>query len=203
MSLKAELRTKTGTSASRQARREGKIPVSLYSKDVEPTSLLVDRREFEALLKAEGQNAVFTLAYDGKDQTVIIKNFEKAALKDEFYSVDLQAVSANETLQVEVPVVLVNAETVKEGVVDLVSTEVLVEATPANIPATLEFDVTGLVIGDVRTVADLTVPAGVTVLTDAETTLVSIAVPTEEPAEDEEQEEVAEPEVIGEEASEE
>ena len=41
MSIKAELRTKTGTGASKQARREGKIPATLYGKEVEATSLLV------------------------------------------------------------------------------------------------------------------------------------------------------------------
>lgn len=202
MSLKAELRTTTGTNATRQGRKEGKLPASLYSKGQEPVSLFVNHREFEALLKKEGQNAVFNVEFDGQTKQVLVKDFERAALKDIFYSVDFQEVSANEKLQVEVPVVLVNVETVEEGVVDQVSNTVLVETTPANIPASIEFDVKGLVIGDVKTVADLTLPANVEAITEAETTVVSIAVPTEV-AEVEETEEVAEPEVIGEESTEE
>ena len=38
MNLKAELRTTTGTSASRKARQEGKIPVAMYSKGEETQS---------------------------------------------------------------------------------------------------------------------------------------------------------------------
>lgn len=101
MSIKAELRTKTGTGASKQARREGKIPATLYGKEVEATSLLVSAREFEALLKAEGSNAVFDVEFDGKTQQVILKDFEKASLKDHFYSIDLEAISANQNYKLK------------------------------------------------------------------------------------------------------
>lgn len=202
MSIKAELRTKTGTGASKQARREGKIPATLYGKEVEATSLLVSAREFEALLKAEGSNAVFDVEFDGKTQQVILKDFEKASLKDHFYSIDLEAISANQKLQVEVPLVLLNEETVKVGIVAQVFNTIEVETTPANIPNAFEIDVKGMEIGDTKSISDLEVPAGVEILEDAEETIVSVIAPTEEPAEDEESE-AAEPEVIGEKEDEE
>ena len=202
MSIKAELRTKTGTGASKQARREGKIPATLYGKEVEATSLLVSAREFEALLKAEGSNAVFDVEFDGKTQQVILKDFEKASLKDHFYSIDLEAISANQKLQVEVPLVLLNEETVKVGIVAQVFNTIEIETTPANIPNAFEIDVKGMEIGDTKSISDLKVPAGVEILEDAEETIVSVIAPTEEPAEDEESE-AAEPEVIGEKEDEE
>lgn len=198
MALDAELRTKTGTGASKKARNEGKIPVSLYGGDLEATSLLVNRREFEALLKKEGSNAVFDVNYDGKTQKVILKNFEKAALADRFYSVDLAAISADQKLQVEIPLVLVNAETIKEGIVELVMNTVEVETAPDTIPNSFEIDVTGMEIGDSKSIADLEVPAGVEVLVESEETIVSVSAPSEEP-EETDSEEAAEPEVIGEE----
>ncbi|MHB0808521.1 MAG: 50S ribosomal protein L25 [Facklamia hominis] len=202
MSIKAELRTKTGTGASKQARREGKIPATLYGKEVEATSLLVSAREFEALLKAEGSNAVFDVEFDGKTQQVILKDFEKASLKDHFYSIDLEAISANQKLQVEVPLVLLNEETVKVGIVAQVFNTIEIETTPANIPNAFEIDVKGMEIGDTKSISDLELPAGVEILEDAEETIVSVIAPTEEPAEDEESE-AAEPEVIGEKEGEE
>lgn len=202
MSIKAELRTKTGTGASKQARREGKIPATLYGKEVEATSLLVSAREFEALLKAEGSNAVFDVEFDGKTQQVILKDFEKASLKDHFYSIDLEAISANQKLQVEVPLVLLNEETVKVGIVAQVFNTIEIETTPANIPNAFEIDVKGMEIGDTKSICDLELPAGVEILEDAEETIVSVIAPTEEPAEDEESE-AAEPEVIGEKEDEE
>lgn len=194
MNLKAELRTETGSSASRKARREGKIPVSMYGKDFEAVSLLVNRREFETILRKEGANAVFNVEFDGKTQQVWIKDFAPAALEDIIYSVDFEAISANQKLEVEVPLYLVNAENVQSGIVELVEQVILVETIPANIPASFELDVKDLEIGDVLTVADLTVPADVTVLLESDHTIVAVSAPSEETAGDE----AAEPEVIGE-----
>lgn len=201
MAIKAELRTKTGTSASRKARQEGLIPVSLYGTDFDALSLTINRREFEALLKKEGANAVFDLEFDGKTQKVWIKSFDKASLQDTFYSLDLEAISANQKLTVEVPLYLLNEETVKEGIVELIANTIQVETTPDNIPSSFEIDVKGAVIGDVKTVSDLVVPENVTVLDEADRTIVSVSAPTEEPVESDE--EVAEPEVIGSETKEE
>lgn len=201
MAIKAELRTKTGTSASRKARQEGLIPVSLYGTDFDALSLTINRREFEALLKKEGANAVFDLEFDGKTQKVWIKSFDKASLQDTFYSLDLEAISANQKLTVEVPLYLVNEETVQEGIVELIANTIQVETTPDNIPSSFEIDVKGAVIGDVKTVSDLVVPENVTVLDEADRTIVSVSAPTEEPVESDE--EVAEPEVIGSETKEE
>lgn len=201
MAIKAELRTKTGTSASRKARQEGLIPVSLYGTDFDALSLTINRRDFEALLKKEGSNAVFDLEYDGKTQKVWIKSFDKASLKDLFYNLDLEAISADQKLTVEVPLYLVNEETVKEGIVELIANTIQVETTPDNIPSSFEIDVEGSVIGDVKTVADLVVPENVVILDESDRTIVSVSAPTEEPVETDE--EVAEPEVIGSEPTEE
>ena len=46
----------------------------------------------------------------------------------------------------------------KEGIVELIANTIQVETTPDNIPSSFEIDVEGSVIGDVKTVADLTVP---------------------------------------------
>ncbi|WP_282920057.1 50S ribosomal protein L25 [Ignavigranum ruoffiae] len=197
MNLKAVLRNETGSSSAKKARREGQIPVSLYGKEGEASSLLIDKREFVALLKKEGTNAVFDLDFDGKTQKVWIKDFQKAALKDEIYSVDLEAISADQKLEVEVPIVLLNVETVKVGIVELVMNTVLVESKPDAIPHSFEVDVTGLEIGSTLTIADIDVPADVELLDDPEQTIVTVSAP-QEVEETETEEEAAEPEVIGE-----
>lgn len=202
MNLKAQLRTETGSSASRKARREGLIPVSMYGKEFETISLLIDRREFETILRQEGANAVFNVEFDGKTQQVWIKDFTPAALEDVIYDVDLEAISADQKLEVEVPLHLVNEEEVKVGIVELIEQVILVETTPANIPSSFELDVKGLEIGDVLTVADLTVPAEVEVLLESDQTIVTVSAPVEEEEVDPHAE-VAEPEVIGEKADDE
>lgn len=196
MILQAEKRTQTGTSASKRDRRAGKIPVTLYGRTVDTQSLLIDRREFEAILRKEGTNAVFKIAVDGKEQQVWIKDFDKAVLKDTFYSVDLEAISADQKLEVEVSLVLENEETVKVGIVELVENVIVIETTPGNIPSNFTLDVSGMEIGDIKEVSDLDVPEGVEVLMEPDQTIVVVSAPTEEPDEDAEDGEMPEPEVI-------
>lgn len=197
MKLKAELRETTGSSASRKARAEGKVPVSLYSKTVEATSLLVNRRDFEGLLKAEGTNAVFDLEFNDGTQKVWLKDYVRAAMKDEMYSIDLEAISADQTLTVEVPLYVVNEETVEEGIIEIIENEITVETKPDSIPQYFEIDVKGLTIGDTLTVADITLPEGVEVMMESDTTIISVSVPTEEAEDVDPDAEAAEPEVIG------
>lgn len=199
MALKAELREKTGTGSAKKLRRDGLVPVSMYGKDSsEAISLAVDRREFEQILREHGANAVFTVEYDGKEQQVWVKDFEYAVLKDELYFIDLEAISADQKLEVEIPVHILNEETVKEGTVELILQEVVIETTPANIPQNFEVDVTGLEIGDTLDVSVINLPEGVTLVTEADETLISVSAPMEEPEEIDPDAEVAEPEVIGE-----
>lgn len=198
MKLNAKLRTELGTSASRRDRRAGLVPVSMYGEGKEAVSLLVDRREFEKLLKTEGENAVFDVEYDGKSQTVFMKSFERAALKDVIYDIELQAISADQRLEVEVPVHVVNDDTIKVGIVNLVRDVVLVSAKATNIPANFTLDVEGMEIGDLRSMSDLELPEGVESLEEADETIVTVTAPEEEPEEVDPDAEVAEPEVIGE-----
>lgn len=198
MNLQAELRTATGTTAARIARKEGKIPVTLYGKGFETNSLLINRREFEALLKREGTNAVFDVEFNDTVQKVILKDFVRASLSDLVYNVDLEAISADQVLQVEIPLTVINEETIDLGIVELVINTVNVETKPDTIPSYFELDVQGLEIGDTLQISDITVPEGVTIMDDADQTVISISAPMEEPEEVDPDAEVAEPEVIGE-----
>jgi large subunit ribosomal protein L25 len=66
------------------------------------------------------------------------------------------------------------------GVLDQAMREVTVECLPTVIPESLEVDVSALMIGDSVRVADIVVPAGVTLLVDEDTTLASVVPPVSE-----------------------
>ena len=52
--LTAEVRAKTGKGASRQARRDGKVPAVLYGHGTEPQHLTLPAREFAAAWRPLG-----------------------------------------------------------------------------------------------------------------------------------------------------
>ena len=202
MKLQAQTRERLGTSASKQARAENKVPAIIYGKDVESTAILVDRKEFDDLLRKLGRNAVFTVVLDGEEQQVIIKNIDHSALKPELYNVELLALQKGQKVTVSVTIDLVGGEKIAEGVLTQTLNELEIETLPTSIPSEISVDVDHLTIGDTITVADLVVPEGVSALTDPETTVAVVSAPQEEEEPADPDAEVAEPEVIGEEDAE-
>lgn len=196
MKLLAQKRERMGTSASKQARAANKVPAVIFGKEIESLPVLVDKKELDDLLRKLGRNAVFHISLDGEETQVIIKNIDRSALKPEFYNVEMQALQAGQTVEVEVSINLVGGEDIAEGILSQTLNQVLIETLPAEIPSEITVSVAHLTIGDSVTVADLEIPKGVTVLSDAEETVATVSAPQEEVEVDPDAE-VAEPEVIG------
>ena len=74
--LTVEVRSKTGKGASRQARREGKVPAVLYGHGADPQHLVLPAREFAAVLRNFGTNAVLTLDIGGTEALALPKSIE-------------------------------------------------------------------------------------------------------------------------------
>jgi large subunit ribosomal protein L25 len=198
MKLKAQKRERLGTSASKQARNDNKVPATIFGSDMDAQSVLIDRKEFDELLRELGRNAVFNIDLDGEETQVLIKNIDLSALKPEIYNVELNALTKGQKVTVPVTIVLEGLEDVKEGVVTQTLNEVEVETDPLDIPTEITLNVSDLVIGDTVVVSDLKVPENVTVLAEAEETVVVVAAPRVEEEPTDGDAEVAEPEVIGE-----
>lgn len=198
MKLKAQKRERLGTSASKQARNDNKVPAIIYGTDVETTPVLIDRKEFDDVLRQLGRNAVFNIELDGKERQVLIKHVDHSALKPEIYNVELNALKKGQKVTVPVTIILEGLDDVKEGVVTQTLNEVEVETDPANIPSEITVDVSELVIGDTVHVSELSVPKNVTVLAEPEETVVVVSAPRVEEETAEGDAEAAEPEVIGE-----
>ena len=201
MKLVAELRTKTGTSASKQARAAGKLPAVVYGSEVESLPVLMDLKEFEDTVRQVGANGVFTLVVDGEDYQVFVKEYSYFALKPSLYHVDIQAFVAGEKVVMTIPVFVEGDEKVEDGIVSQAISEIEIEVAPEKAPDNFTIDVSELEIGDSITVADIVLPEDSVLMTEADETVVTVTVPediTEDLEPSEAAEDMPEPEVIGE-----
>lgn len=203
MVLKAEKRTELGTAASRKARNEGKLPASIYGREVESIPVLLDQKEFDDLMRDIGENGVFDVEVSGSGTyKVFVKQRDNAALKRVTYHVDLLAFKEGDKVAMTVPIYIRNEDELEEGVVSLLMNELNVEVAPADAPDQIEINVSDLEIGDSLKVEELIIPEGVEVQDEATQTVLTVTPPTqyEEPEDtDSEDASVPEPEVIGEE----
>lgn len=184
--LDAQLRAETGKGPARRLRQAGRIPGVVYSAK-EPThsisvdALLLNRVEQEAGLHSlidlhvgEGEGD------EGKVHRVLISEIVRDPVRGDLVHVDFHAVALDEEMQTVVEIVVEGEEArTDDGIVNVVLRELDISCLPTDIPESLSVDVAGLFIGDVVTVADVTVPEGVTLLNGPEEPVVTITPPEE------------------------
>ena len=173
IALKATVRTRFGKGSARQARRDGLVPVVVYGHGTEPRHLLLDEHTTRLALRGN-ENALVELDVDGDKVLALAKDVQRHPIRPGVQHVDFLLVNRNERVEVEVPVVLTGEAT--PGALPMIeAAHVLVSAPAVEIPETIEIDVTGIAPGTLVTVADLTLPARVEAVTDAETGVVNVA----------------------------
>lgn len=173
IALKATVRTSFGKGSARQARRDGLVPVVVYGHGTEPRHLLLDEHTTRLALRGN-DNALVELDVDGDKVLALAKDVQRHPIRPGVQHVDFLLVNRHERVEVEVPVVL-TGEAVPGALPMIDSAHVLVSAPAVEIPESIEVDVTGIAPGTVITVADLTLPASVEAVTDAETGVVNVA----------------------------
>jgi large subunit ribosomal protein L25 len=178
--LTAFVRTETGKGASRRARRAGQIPAVLYGHGSDPQHLLLPGHDFAAVLRHAGTNAVLTLDIDGKEQLALTKALDIHPIRRTITHADLLVVRRGEKVTVEVNVV-VEGEAVPGTLVTQDANTIEIEADALSIPQQLTVSVEGADIGTQFTAGSITLPSGVSLVSDPETLVVNVvAAPTAE-----------------------
>lgn len=178
-------RTGTGKQAAKRLRREGAVPAIVYGGP-EPLPAAVDPKAVLRMLVGHaGSTQLLTLKVDGDGSTrlAIIRAMQFDPVTERLLHVDLQEVSADKPITVRAAVHPVGeAVGVRDtkGILNLVLHEVTVSCLPTAIPERIDADVSQLAIGDVLTIADLQVPAGVRILNDPGQAVATVAPPMAE-----------------------
>lgn len=195
--LNVEVRENMGTAATRKLRDAGSIPAVVYGHGGENQHLSVPRKEVEVLLRHHSKHV--QLAGASKDH-VLVKDVQWDPLGIEVLHMDLLRVSLTEKVNVAVPVKLhgVAVGLNHHGVMNelLHSVEILVPTI--KIPEFVELNINDLDVGQSKTAADLELPEGAELVTDATAVVVQMNVAAGDKAADSDAEEATEPEVIGE-----
>ncbi len=184
--LMVQNRAVLGSAESRRLRRQGLIPGVLYGRE-KPIAVSIAERDLRAALTGEsGANAVLDVVVDGGGaHASVLKDYQRDAVRGAIVHVDLQEVRLDRTIRATVPVHLVGEAPGSKagGVLTQAVTDIVVEALPMEVPASVEFDVGGLNLGESAHLGEIALPEGVALVDDPQTTLASVTLPTrvEEP----------------------
>ena len=173
-------RSTSGKVAARQMRRAGQLPAVIYGHGETPVSLSVNAKEFSDLLAHHGLHSLLVLKGES-NETAIIKKIERHPVKGIPATIDFQRVSRDEKITAKIALVLENEPLdVKTGDGLLVQSlhEIEISALPGEIPESISVDISHLVLnGPAVHISEITVPAGVTILTNGEEAIAAVNTP--------------------------
>lgn len=205
MNIKVEKREVIGKEGVKKLRKQGFIPAVVYSEDTNIV-LTIPFVSLKALHSIHfSESAVIDMEISGEKKTksipVLIKDVQFHPLTDKVIHIDFLKVSLKDKIKVHVPIVLKGeSKQVKEesGTLEQILRELEVEGLPLDIPERIEVDISELTIGHSLHVSDLTISAGIAVVTDSGAAVVTALAKKEEVEEEVlvEEEAAAEPEVI-------
>jgi large subunit ribosomal protein L25 len=180
--LQVNEREGRGKNAARRLRASGMVPAVLYGEgDGKSTSLAVPGKVVDYTLHHLGDNALYDIDLGSGASTARIVDVQRDPVSGRLIHVDFAPVNMQERIEVIVPLHVVGESPGVEegGVLQQVAYEVRVESLPGNIPHELTLDVSTLGMGENLTLADMTLPEGVTLISDPEDVAATVTAPTE------------------------
>ena len=181
--LNVEVRQNAGKGVARKLRAAGRIPAVCSGAGAETLHIQLDPAALERALRASsaGINTLFGVkgasALNGK--SVLVKELQRDPVKGSLLHADLYTVDLTKEIEVEVPLHLTGTAIglMSGGIVDHQLRVVEVSCLPTAIPESFQLDVTALDIGDSLHVRDVVLPAGVTLVSDPDLSVVSVVAP--------------------------
>ena len=182
--LQANEREGRGKNDARRLRTQGFVPAVLYGDGSDATVLAVPERIVDYTLQHVGDNALYDLSIgSGGSSTARVVDAQRNPVTGRLVHVDFAPVNMRERIVITVPLTVAGTDEspgVSEGgVLDQVAYEIEVESLPGNIPQELVVDVSGLGLNENLSLGDISLPEGVTLISDPEEVAVTVTPPTE------------------------
>jgi large subunit ribosomal protein L25 len=162
--VEAEVRTGSGTAASRRARRNGQVPVVVYGGGEDEQYLLVDHNKMFLQLEVEAFHSALVQLHVGDDlQRAILRAVQMHPFKQQILHLDFQRVSRTDTITMTIPLHFKGEEDApgvktENGVMTHNMTSVDITCLGSDLPEYIEVDVSALSTGDSVYLSDVVLP---------------------------------------------
>lgn len=162
--LNAEVRSgESGKGVARKIRKAGKLPGVVYGAGNEATAVIVDPKALTDMFMAtRNRNTVVNLEIDGTTHPCLVREVQRHPLSRQMLHVDFYKVPEEDAVTVMVPIQGVGRAKgmTLGGRLRLIRREVRIRCNYKHIPATIDFDITPLDIGDMVKASELPLPEG-------------------------------------------
>ncbi|MDO5619065.1 50S ribosomal protein L25/general stress protein Ctc [Kocuria sp.] len=174
--IPGEVRTDFGKGYARRIRANNQIPAVIYGHGHDPIHVSLPGHDM--MLVARNSNAVIEVLADG-EHLCMLKDIQRHPIRPEILHIDLLTVKRGEKVEVDVPL-LVQGEVAPTAMYNQEEASVTILVDALKVPEQLEVSVEGREPNDHVYASDIALPAGVELITDAETLVVNVAEPVEQ-----------------------
>jgi large subunit ribosomal protein L25 len=208
LTLPAEARERAGKGASRDLRRNGRVPAVVYGDKKEPLSVHVEEKLLAKMLSSgHFMNSVVMVEVGGKANRTLPKDVQFHPVTSRPVHVDFLRIGEHSKVTVAIPVRFDNEEESpglkRGGVLNVVQHDLELICDAAHIPDEIHIDLTGLDIGDSIHISDVKLPEGTkAAIDDRDFTVATVVAPSAMKAEEEEAAPEGEVPTVGEEGEE-
>ncbi|CAC9457736.1 LSU ribosomal protein L25p [uncultured Gammaproteobacteria bacterium] len=168
ITINATMRKDQGKGASRRLRHQEQVPAIVYGAGKEPSAITLNVHEIGHLLEnEEAYTSVLELAIDKKVEPVVIKDLQRHPAKNLVIHVDFLRIDINKDIVTSIPLNFIGEEDNEAmrlgAILNQFITAIEVSCLPANLPHTIEVDISNLAMGEHISLTGLTMPKGVTI----------------------------------------
>jgi large subunit ribosomal protein L25 len=184
LTLSAETRERAGKGASRELRRQNRIPAVIYGNKQDPELIHVEEKALiKLLMTGHFSNSLVEIDLGGKKQMTIPKDVAFNPVSDRPTHVDFLRIVKGAKVEVLVPVVFINEEKSpglkRGGVLNVVRHELELICDNDKLPDDIQIDVSGFDVGDSIHISNVTLPKGSeSKITDRDFTIATIVAPS-------------------------
>lgn len=172
-----------GKGVARKLRAAGQTPVVVYGHGTDPVHLSVETHPLSLIVRHA--NSIVNLDINGAKQLVLVKDVQKDPVRQIIEHVDFVIVKQGETVDVEVPIIIVGEPFPGNSALQELNT-LRINVPATNIPEHVEVSVEGLQAGTQILAGQVTLASDETLLDDAEQLVVHVVAPRGAKDEDEE-----------------
>ncbi|OQX70959.1 hypothetical protein B6D52_03030 [Candidatus Parcubacteria bacterium 4484_255] len=181
LELKASVREIKGRK-TKDLRKRNIIPAVVYGHELESLSIQVLLSDFEKVLKQTGESSLINLKIEGQNnKKVLIHAIQYHPLTNEVNHIDFYQIKEGEKIIVEIGLKFVGtSRAVKDfnGVLIHELDKIEAECLPKDLIGSIEVDLSKLAkLNDVIRISDLEIPENIKILSDVESSVVSVKAP--------------------------
>ncbi|MDN2658292.1 50S ribosomal protein L25/general stress protein Ctc [Neptunomonas phycophila] len=170
--LNAISREDQGKGASRRLRREGLVPAVVYGGTADEAPVAISLVNKDLIKQLDDQtffSSILTVALDGKETQVIIKDLQRHPAKPAILHADFQRIAADQKIKINVPISFINFE---KSAASKNAAKFAVEANvveilclPKDLPEVVTVDLSNVAPTQILHLSDISLPEGVEIAT--------------------------------------